>query len=120
MSRLYDRHLAPVGVNVQQFSILSAIYENPGISIADLAGQMVMERTTLVRALKPLQEAELVEREPSGVGRSLALRISARGEEKLLNADRLWHNAQREFEKVFGKDRAVRLREEMKGSFTAV
>jgi DNA-binding MarR family transcriptional regulator len=49
LSRLYDHHLAPAGINIQQLAILSMILHKAGILIADLAEQMVMERTTLVR-----------------------------------------------------------------------
>src|ERR1700761_2940653 len=100
MSRLYDRHLAPAGLNVQQMSMLSIIEDHPGILIADLAAEMVMERTTLVRALKPLQQTEWVVAEPSGTGRSLALSISPSGKEKLREASPLWKQAQRDFEKL--------------------
>jgi DNA-binding MarR family transcriptional regulator len=114
MSRLYDRHLAPIGLNVQQMSMLSIIEENPAILIADLADEMVMERTTLVRALKPLQQAGWVLTEPSGSGRSLALSISPSGKKKLREANPLWRQAQREFEKLFGANAASHFRTELK------
>jgi DNA-binding MarR family transcriptional regulator len=75
---------------------------------------MVMERTTLVRALKPLQQADWVITEPSGSGRSLALSISKEGMTKLREANPLWREAQREFEKLYGKGEAAHLREELK------
>ena len=37
MSRIYDRHLAPAGISISQFSILSRIARQPGVLIADLA-----------------------------------------------------------------------------------
>jgi DNA-binding MarR family transcriptional regulator len=113
LSRLYDRHLAPAGINVQQLSILSTIENDPGLLIADLADRMVMERTTLVRALKPLQDAGLVVTKPSGTGRSLMLNVSRRGCKIIADAIPLWEVAQREFETLFGADRAIRLRKEM-------
>ena len=117
LSRMYDRHLAPAAINVQQYSILSVISERDGIHVAALAEEMVMERTTLLRALKPLQEAGLVGRVSGGKGRSVSLRITAPGKAKLLDANSLWRDAQREFEAKFGKGRAARLREEMKEAF---
>ncbi len=118
LSRLYDRHLAPAGVNIQQMAILSLILHNPGILIADLADHMVMERTTLVRALKPLQKAGLVNTEPSGSGRSLVLTVSRRGRQTALETVPLWNNAQREFEVLFGADKAASLRKGMQKAST--
>jgi DNA-binding MarR family transcriptional regulator len=114
LSRFYDRHLAPVGINIQQLTILSTILYNPGMLIADLTEQMVMERTTLVRALKPLQEAGFIETELSGNGRSLALTISKQGKKKVLAARPLWQDAQREFETKFGARKAKALRQALK------
>ena len=110
LSRLYDRHLAPTGINIQQLTLLSMILHNPGVLIANLAEQMVMERTTLVRALRPLQEAGLVESEPSDTGRRLVLSVSQPGRQKIMEAFPLWNNAQREFESRFGAARTRSLR----------
>ncbi len=113
LSRMYDRHLAPVGINIQQLSILGAIAHNPGLLTADLADRMVMERTTLVRALKPLREAGLVISERSDTGRSLTLTVSRRGYKVVAEAMPLWEAAQQEFETQFGSGNAATLRKEM-------
>ena len=118
LSRLYDRHLASTGINIQQLTILSVILHAHGIRIVDLAEQMVMERTTLVRALKPLQEAGYVDSEPSGTRRSLVLRVSQLGLQKVLEASPLWINAQREVESLFGKERAKNLRKVLQEAST--
>jgi DNA-binding MarR family transcriptional regulator len=114
LSRMYDRHLAPVGINIQQLSILGAIAHNPGLLIADLAERMVMERTTLVRALKPLREAGFVISERSETGRSLALTVSRPGSKVVAEAMPLWEAAQHEFETQFGSSKAAALRTEMR------
>lgn len=69
-----------------------------------------MERTTLVRALRPLQDAGFVESEPSGTGRSLALTLSPSGRQKAAQAFPLWSKAQQEFETMFGVRNAKALR----------
>ena len=112
------QRLAPAGINIQQMSILSLILHNPEILIAELADHMVMERTTLVRALKPLQKAGLVKTKPSGAGRSLLLTVSRRGRQTALDAAPLWGNAQREFETLFGADKAASLRKGMQKAST--
>ncbi len=113
LSRIYDRHLAPAGISISQFTILAILKRLPGLLVADLARQIVMERTTLVRALNPLREAGFVQSEATGVGRSLALSLSRRGADKIAEAMPLWIDAQREFEQLFGTARAETLRNEL-------
>jgi DNA-binding MarR family transcriptional regulator len=114
LSRLYDRHLARAGVNIQQLTILSMIRHKPGVLIADLASQMLMERTTLLRALRPLQKAGFVESEPAGTGRSLALTVSQQGQQKMRDAFPLWQNAQAEVDRLFGIQKANNLRKALR------
>lgn len=113
LARLYDRHIAPAGITSSQFSILSLLERHPGISVAELARKMVMERTTLVRALRPLQEAGFVQSEAAGPGRALKLSASRAGLQKVAEARPAWEAAQTEFEAAFGDDRAARLRSDI-------
>ena len=113
LSRLYDRHLGPAQVTTSQFSILSVLGHNPGIRIADMARIMVMERTTLLRALKPLQQAGWVTSEASRTGRGHEMSLTPSGQHKVSEAAPLWAAAQAEFEDAFGRDRALRLRSDV-------
>jgi len=113
LARLYDRHLAPTGLSISQFSILSRLRARKRIKIAELADILVMERTSLVRALKPLQTAGWVVAEASEQGRSLELVLSPSGLKKLSEALPLWQEAQVAFERAVGRERAVGLRKEI-------
>src|SRR5258708_23283536 len=55
LSRLYDSHLAPAGLSVSQFSILGLLKAHGPLKITELADMLIMERPSLLRALKPLQ-----------------------------------------------------------------
>lgn len=112
LARLYDRHVAPAGISISQFSILSMLGRNPGIAILDLAAIMVMERTTLVRALRPLEGEGLVARRRAAGGRALLLSLTPEGQAKLADTAPLWKAAQREFETLVGPDRARRMRQD--------
>ena len=72
-----------------------------------------MERTSLVRALKPLQAAGLVVTERPDSGRGFDVKLSRRGYRKVAEALPLWKSAQAAFEREVGRDRAVRLRDEI-------
>ena len=55
ITALYNRHLEKAGITRGQYALLANIERNPGISVSALAETMDLERTTLVRNLKPLQ-----------------------------------------------------------------
>ncbi|PDT21256.1 MarR family winged helix-turn-helix transcriptional regulator [Rhizobium hidalgonense] len=113
LSRLYDTHLAPAGLSVSQFSILSLLEAYDTLKITKLAEMLIMERTTLVRALKPLQAAGWVVAGRPESGRSFDVALSRSGLEKVAEAVPLWKSAQAAFEQDVGKDRAVRIRNEI-------
>ena len=60
VTQLYERHLGQVGVTPAQFTILAKLSRQSNLMMIDLADEMVMDRTTLVRALKPLQRDGLL------------------------------------------------------------
>src|SRR5260370_18037518 len=55
ITRLYEKHLAEADVTSAQFSILVVLDEKRRASMSVLADALVMDRTTLLRAAKPLQ-----------------------------------------------------------------
>ena len=113
LSRLYDSHLAPAGLSVSQFAILGLLKARGPLKIAELADRLIMERTSLVRALKPLQAAGWVVAERSDNGRAFDVTLSPSGLEKFAEAKPLWADAQAAFEGEVGRDRAIRFRDEI-------
>ncbi|MCG5077692.1 MarR family winged helix-turn-helix transcriptional regulator [Paraburkholderia tagetis] len=114
VTQLYERHLSQAGVTAAQFTILSRLAGRPDATAAELADDLVMDRTTLVRALKPLQRDGLVlafaaEHDT----RTLVYRLSADGARRYEKAHTLWLDAQAEFEQHMKRDRARALRAEL-------
>jgi DNA-binding MarR family transcriptional regulator len=110
LTRLYDRHLAPSGLSVSQFSLLAMIEANPEVTLAELARAMVMERTTLLRAVKPLVASGWVARQAAGGRGAIRLSLTAAGRRKIAEATPLWRAAQGAFEAEVGADQAAELR----------
>jgi DNA-binding MarR family transcriptional regulator len=110
LTRLYERHLAPSGMTSSQFSILSFLDHTPDMTVADLAHAMEMERTTLVRTLKPMKDLGWIEEGAQKVGRAVILGITRAGLEKLRQSRPLWQAAQEAFEQDVGKQAASQLR----------
>jgi DNA-binding MarR family transcriptional regulator len=112
LSRLYDSHLTPTGLSISQFSILAVLLTDGRLKIMELAQTLIMERTSLVRALKPLQAAGWVIAKRPGGGHSFDVMLTPLGMEKVAEAMPLWESAQAAFEDEVGPDRAIRLRDE--------
>ncbi|MCC8393018.1 MarR family transcriptional regulator [Paraburkholderia sp. MMS20-SJTR3] len=114
VTQIYERHLSGVGLTAAQFTILAKLARTPNQPVADLADSMVMERTTLVRAMKPLQRDGLVAAEPAEHdGRTLLFSLTEQGETRFDQAAVAWRGAQQEFETKFGRARAKTLRAEL-------
>lgn len=111
VTKLYERHLAPSGVTATQLSILSFLCETPGLSMSELSRIMVMDRTTLLRAIKPLERGGFVTsaRKPGG-SRWFVFSVSPAGLRKREQALPLWQAAQQEYETLIGAERAASMR----------
>ena len=111
VSKLYERHLSRVRLTSTQLSILVFLQQSPGMTMNELARMMVMDRTTLLRAVKPLQREGLVVSAPTTcVARQLAFSVVPKGARKIEEALPLWQAAQREYEAQIGSQQAKRLR----------
>lgn len=73
----------------------------------ELAADLGMERTTLVRALKPMQrDGWVLAVSAPADSRQNVISLTSTGERKLRFARPLWENAQQAFEQKFGKGQA--------------
>jgi DNA-binding MarR family transcriptional regulator len=111
VTKLYERHLASADLTSAQFSILGALGEAGEMTMAELANALVMDRTTLLRAIQPLQRDEfLTSRSSDDDSRLLVISLTSAGERKLKQAFPLWEKAQEEFETEIGSREAAQLR----------
>jgi DNA-binding MarR family transcriptional regulator len=114
LTKLYEHHLAEAELTSAQFSILICLDEAGELTMNELAKALVMDRTTLLRAIKPLQREELVVSKPGTQDvRQLVFSLSAAGGRRLKKAFPLWVEAQRQFEESVGQNQAERLRREL-------
>jgi DNA-binding MarR family transcriptional regulator len=103
VSRLYDLHLAGVGLKTTQYSLLQNL-DPTGVAMADLAHKLGTDRTTLTRTLKPLIDAGWVIQTAGTDARRRIVRITAAGQEKRQSAANAWSDAQTELERTLGLD----------------
>ena len=115
VSRFYDQCLAPTGLRTTQFSILAKLKRLGPMTINTLAGELVMDRTTLGRTMLPLERDGLIKIENGAEDRrSKELRLTNAGARRIDDALAIWRLAQRRFEAEFGEKRASNLRNELR------
>ncbi len=102
LTRHYDRALRPAGLKITQFTLLVTVAEGKVKSLTALADLLALERSSLVRNVKLLEDEGLIESAPSGDGRALGLRLTKAGRKKLTQALPLWREAQGEVETSLG------------------
>jgi DNA-binding MarR family transcriptional regulator len=111
VTQFYDQCLTPVGVRATQYSILARLNRKGPLTINALAAELVMDRTTLGRNIRPLQRDGLVAIGPGKSDRrKRELRLTSAGSARFVEAQKEWTKAQSDFERAFGARRAKALR----------
>jgi len=105
VSRGYDAALQSEDLTVNQFAILRRIGRAGEVPLSRLAERMVMDRTTLYRALEPMARAGWVRIDPAPRGRTRIVRLTADGERRLAEGTPAWATAQTELIEAFGIER---------------
>ena len=96
-TRRYDAAFRPLGITSGQFGLLAALHRPRAIPLGKLAEGLGMDRTTLSRNIKPLEDGGLVVTVADAEdARVRALALPARGLEKLREAAPVWQELQRE------------------------
>jgi DNA-binding MarR family transcriptional regulator len=95
--------MASAGLSISQFSILNALNGLKKVSVSKLAIALRLDRTTLVRNLKPLEEKGLVI-DVAYEGRNRQMELTEYGLQVYKDASHLWLEAQRKLEQLLDKD----------------
>jgi DNA-binding MarR family transcriptional regulator len=115
ITQFYDRYLAAAGLRTTQYGILARLKRQGPMSINALAAELVVDRTTLGRNIRPLERDNLIAIEPDPSDRrSKILRLTKAGDARFRRAQKRWAEAQRRFEHVYGGRQASQLRENLR------
>jgi DNA-binding MarR family transcriptional regulator len=120
VSQIYDRYMAKVGLRGSQYSILSKLSRLGAMPIGKLAETMVLDRTALGRALRPLERERLVMVGPGPDARTRSVSLTPPGQARFNEAVVQWRKAQKEFEGGFGAEAAQALRSTLQRVVAAV
>jgi DNA-binding MarR family transcriptional regulator len=106
----FIKTLATVDIRPTQYSVMTVIGANPGLSQMAVAKRLGIERARLVHLLDSLEERDFVSRIPSAIDRrSHALHLTARGKTALAQFKRLAAEHERHVAEKIGKEKREQL-----------
>jgi DNA-binding MarR family transcriptional regulator len=105
ITQFFDAEVRRHGVRPTQTPILGALQAKDGWGMAELSEWLGMERTTLVRNLRPLQRDGLVRTSGGGRGGFVRLAITRKGSAALAKALPAWRSAQDRVVAILGEER---------------
>lgn len=109
VTQLFDQILAPTGLRSTQLVILVTGQLLGPSSIARLARELVMDRSTLTRNLKPLLAMGLLQFSRPESSKHKAVEVTEAGRQALIAAAPLWEHAQTHLVSRFGAERWERI-----------
>ena len=105
ITQFFDAEVGRHGIQPTQSPILNALRAREGWSMAQLSDFLGMERTTLVRNLRPLQRDGLVRVSGGGRGGRVAIEITGKGRKLVARILPAWRAAQERVVATLGEDR---------------
>jgi len=116
LARMYDAAFRPLGLELSQVPVVATVASrgDAGIRIGELARVLVLDRTSVTRALRPLEQAGLlrVARSPDDARSKLVVATRA-GERAVRAAYPRWLRVTKRLRDVFGDGRIDALNAEL-------
>jgi DNA-binding MarR family transcriptional regulator len=102
ISKVYESALAPLDLTATQLSILVAVHRRGPVPLSRLAEALVLDRTTLYRAVKPLVRRRCLRIAPGRNRRERTAALSEAGRRLLEAAFPIWETVQDRFVGALG------------------
>ncbi len=94
VTRAYDDALRPVNLRVTQCSVFGSLAVAGEARVRDLSERLLLEETTLIRSLRPLEQQGWVQIRAGEDRRERYVSITKAGRQLLERASPLWQGAQ--------------------------
>ena len=105
VTQFYDAEMRRHGIRPTQGTVLAVLRSKDTWNMAELSDRLGMDRTTLVRNLRPLQREGLVQAVGGGRGNRVELTITAKGRKQIEKLTPAWKSAQSAAVKTLGEQR---------------
>jgi DNA-binding MarR family transcriptional regulator len=106
VTRFYDEALRPTGLTSNQLAVMRAVDREGQVPMSRIAETLVMDRTSLYRAVGPLlRYGDLESVSPDDDSRAKYLKLTHTGERRMARAAPYWERAQRQMLRRIGPER---------------
>ena len=105
VTQFFDAEMRRHGIRPTQGTILTSLNDKESWNMAELSDWLGLERTSLVRNLRPLQRDGLVKAVGGGRGNRVELAITTKGRKQIQKLAPAWKSAQSAAVKTLGKKR---------------
>lgn len=104
VTRVYDDAMRPLGITASQFTLLTQLANQDGITAVEIGFTLDIEKSTLSRNLKRLLALGLITMDPPAGRRGRGLHLTPKGQAVLKDAYPVWSEAQRRATAVMGPE----------------
>ena len=104
VTRLYDDALRPFGITASQFTLLTQLAQQDGITAVEIGTELDIEKSTLSRNLKRLLALGHLTMDPPAGRRGRGLHLTPKGREVLQKAYPVWREAQQRTTRALGAE----------------
>ena len=94
ITRVYDDALRPLGITASQFTLLTQLAQQDGITAVEIGGTLDIEKSTLSRNLKRLLALGHLTMDPPAGRRGRGLHLTPKGSDVIQRAYPVWREAQ--------------------------
>lgn len=105
VTQFYDAEMRRHGIRPTQGTILASLKAKDSWNMAELSDWLGMERTTLVRNLRPLKRDGFVNVVGGGHGNRVEVAITTKGRKQIEKLTPAWKSAQSAVVKTLGEQR---------------
>ena len=104
ITRVYDDALRPLGITASQFTLLTQLAQQDGITAVEIGHSLDIEKSTLSRNLKRLLALGHITMDPPAGRRGRGLHLTPKGETVIQQAYPVWRDAQTRTIRVMGPE----------------
>jgi DNA-binding MarR family transcriptional regulator len=102
ITKLYDSYLSKINIKVTQYSTLKNIHKLGNVNVHELAIELELERTTVLRNLDKLKKMGLISYKKNINDKTKTIKLTINGNKKLNEANTIWWKAQKKFINILG------------------
>jgi DNA-binding MarR family transcriptional regulator len=104
VTRVYDDAMRPLGITASQFTLLTQLAQQDGITAVEIGHSLDIEKSTLSRNLKRLLALGHLTMDPPAGRRGRGLHLTPKGQAVIQQAYPVWKDAQARAVRVMGPE----------------